>query len=194
MTQIGTPFYMAPEIGTEEAYDEKVDCFAWGKTGLKCHKICGFIDGYYISKVTEDQMSKSFSVAIKNALIEDPEERSSSKKILDDLGIGVRKGGGKKEFSDGKVYVGNFRRCRMNGPGRLTWPDGTYYEGPFKNDMMSGEGVMCWPDGRKYTGRFENNKMNGLGELSWPDRPYDYSENVPLERNSGYGWVLELQK
>ena len=178
MTRIGTPFYMAPEIHNE-VYDERVDCFAWAKMGLRCHKICDFITrDFSANKITENQMSKRFLVAIKNALTEDPEDRSNAKKILDDLGVDIRDGEGKKEFPDGKVYVGSFRRCKMNGQGRLEWPDGTYYEGAFKNDVRSGEAVMKWPDGRKFTGRFENDMKNGLGEMIWPDKKYKHHENA----------------
>ena len=43
MTKIGTVHYMAPEISRDGVYNEKVDCFAWGKMALRCYRICGFI-------------------------------------------------------------------------------------------------------------------------------------------------------
>ena len=132
MTKIGTPFYMAPEISTKAIYNEKVDCFAWGKMALRCHRLCGFIDGEFITGVTEKQMSKIFITAIKNSMIDNPEFRSSANKILEDLELQLewKKGNGKRVLPDGKVYTGEFNRFKLNGRGRLLWPDGKIYEGP----------------------------------------------------------------
>ena len=96
-------------------------------------------------------MSKNFIVAIKNSLVDDPDLRSSAKKILEDLGLKSewKKGTGVRNLPGGAVYQGEFNRFKMNGQGRLQWPDGKIYEGQFRNDHMHGRGTLRWQDGKK---------------------------------------------
>ena len=178
MTRIGTAFFMAPEINRGEVYSQGVDCFAWAKMALRCHRLCGFIKKEILRKVTEEEMSKNFIVAITNALDEEPDDRSSAKQILKELGcnLELRQGHGEKKLAEGHTYVGTFRNFKMNGTGKLSFADNSVYQGGFKNDKMSGLGVMNYPDGRSYSGHFENNMKNGQGEMSWPD---DDSQNLP---------------
>ena len=201
MTKIGTPFYMAPEISTSAIYTEKVDCFSWGKMALRCHRLCGFIEGEFITGVTEKQMSKNFITAIQNSMIDNPEFRSSANKILEDLELKLewKRGNGKRFLPDGKVYTGEFNRFKLNGRGRLSWPDGKIYEGLFRNDKMHGQGTLNWPDGRKFTGQFENDARNGQGTMEWPDKDFDHPENdhtsnIPEDENSGKSKPLNFRR
>jgi len=55
-------------------------------------------------------------------------------------------------WSDGRVYQGQWKNNKMEGRGVFEWPDGRRYEGEYIDDKKEGQGVFYWPDGRKYDG------------------------------------------
>ena len=85
MTRIGTVPYMAPEMDEDKPYDEKVDCFAWAKMAINCHKLCGFIDTKFITKIKSPGISNDLLAVIKECLKEDPEDRICSNIIVERL-------------------------------------------------------------------------------------------------------------
>ena len=183
MTNIGTAYFMAPEITLNEVYNEKVDCFAFGKLVLRCHKLCGFIkkENVGINRIKDQDLSKRFVKVLESVLDQEPEYRFSANQILEELGVdlNLRQNHGEKVLSDGRVFTGEFQRFKMNGKGRMVWKDGTVYEGQFKNDKMAGLGTKTWPNGKKYIGQFEGNTENGEGQIFWPKKSKYNSKTIP---------------
>lgn len=54
----------------------------------------------------------------------------------------------------------------MNGKGIQTFSDGRLFIGNFKNGKMIGNGKLYTPDGINYKGEFLNNKSHGYGQMS----------------------------
>jgi len=75
-------------------------------------------------------------------------------------------GAGKQEWSDGRMYEGQFQKGKFHGHGRMEWntPSGKMiYEGQYHNDQKHGQGQFIWPDGRIYKGEWEAGKRHGKG-------------------------------
>ncbi len=66
-------------------------------------------------------------------------------------------------YSDGSVYVGQWKNSKRNGIGTLTRPKGSKYVGHWKDDQFDGQGAYTYPDGSKYVGQWKNSKRNGEG-------------------------------
>lgn len=43
---------------------------------------------------------------------------------------------------------------KMEGHGTFTWTDGRLYVGEYKNDVKHGMGTFTWADGRTYVGEW----------------------------------------
>lgn len=76
-------------------------------------------------------------------------------------------GFGKKEYSNGDAYEGNFVNGIKNGIGSYTWASGNNYEGDWKSGERTGKGILTWANGDKYEGDFMDNKQNGKGTIIW---------------------------
>lgn len=61
-------------------------------------------------------------------------------------------GQGKMTYSDGSIYVGNFRDGSRNGKGKITFADGEIYEGNWFLDDCYEEGRITFPSGRSLFG------------------------------------------
>lgn len=73
-------------------------------------------------------------------------------------------GTGKKIFSDGTRYEGNWEYGQYSGQGVLTWADKiSRYEGQFAAGQRSGQGKMTYPNGATYNGAWKNDKRHGHG-------------------------------
>jgi len=51
--------------------------------------------------------------------------------------------------------------------GVYNWSDGRIYKGEWKNNKMEGTGEFKWPDGRKYEGQYVDDKKEGDGTFYW---------------------------
>merc|ERR1712232_503307 len=72
-------------------------------------------------------------------------------------------GKGLQNWSDGRVYDGEFAYGKLSGFGRMTWDTGSglmRYEG---EDQKHGEGRFVWPDGCAYEGQWVAGKRHGRG-------------------------------
>ena len=76
---------------------------------------------------------------------------------------GKKHGHGTYTFADGGVYVGEFREDRKNGRGTFYLADGTKYVGEYRDAVMHGQGTLTFADGSKYVGEFRDGKANGQG-------------------------------
>ena len=61
----------------------------------------------------------------------------------------VLHGYGKKEWSNGARYEGNWKNNMSHGKGKLYHPNGDVFDGHFKKDMANGHGVFSRLDGFK---------------------------------------------
>ena len=66
-------------------------------------------------------------------------------------------------YSDGSVYVGEFKDDQLNGQGTFTSADGSVYVGEFKDDQLNGQGTYTSADGGVYVGEYKDNERNGQG-------------------------------
>ncbi|KAK4846286.1 hypothetical protein QYF36_015431 [Acer negundo] len=74
-----------------------------------------------------------------------------------------------KAFSNGDIYVGNFKGVLPHGKGKYTWSDETFYEGDWEEGKMIGKGHIVWPSGAKYEGDFSGGYLHGFGTFTGPD-------------------------
>ena len=74
-----------------------------------------------------------------------------------------------KAFSNGDVYVGNFKGILPHGNGKYTWSDGTVYEGDWEEGKMTGKGKLIWTSGGQYVGDFSGGYLHGYGIFNGPD-------------------------
>ena len=51
----------------------------------------------------------------------------------------------------------------MHGQGTQKYTDGRIFMGNFKNDKKSGIGIYLWQDGRAYNGGWKDGKQHGVG-------------------------------
>ena len=72
---------------------------------------------------------------------------------------------GTMTYTEGDIYIGEFRNGKRNGQGINTWTQGFKYVGGWKDGSQHGQGTLTWPDGRKYVGQYTDGKMNGQGIL-----------------------------
>ena len=52
-----------------------------------------------------------------------------------------------RRYSDGSVYVGEFKDSKKHGQGKMTYKNGDTYEGLWKNDLPNGYGIYTFSDG-----------------------------------------------
>lgn len=114
-------------------------------------------------------------------------------------------------FSNGSVYIGQWKDGKKEGHGVLAWPDGSRYEGAFCNDKAhgcgklthaegdtyegmwaedkaNGQGIYVYSDGRVYKGSWVNDKQHGRGIEIYPDGTKFQGEFLEGKRN-GFGML-----
>ncbi|KAL4348824.1 hypothetical protein GQ457_17G001910 [Hibiscus cannabinus] len=74
-----------------------------------------------------------------------------------------------KAFSNGDVYVGDFKEIIPHGKGKYTWSDGTVYEGDWEAGKLTGKGLLLWPSGSKYCGDISGGYLHGFGAFTASD-------------------------
>ncbi|XP_022748611.1 phosphatidylinositol 4-phosphate 5-kinase 8-like isoform X8 [Durio zibethinus] len=74
-----------------------------------------------------------------------------------------------KAFSNGDLYVGDFKEILPHSKGKYTWSDGTVYEGDWEAGKMTGKGLLHWPSGAKYNGDISGGYLHGFGAFTAPD-------------------------
>lgn len=69
-------------------------------------------------------------------------------------------------FSDGSIYIGEWKAGKKNTTGKGLWTrkDGTQYEGSWVNDLKHGMGTMRYPDQSYYVGEFAKGYEHGQGK------------------------------
>ena len=72
------------------------------------------------------------------------------------------------KFSDGSLYTGETKDCKITGQGELKLSSGKTIIGNFINGVASGQGEIL-ENGFKYFGEIANNNANGFGMLRSPD-------------------------
>ena len=70
-------------------------------------------------------------------------------------------------YSNGEIYVGEFKNNKRHGQGTFSFNDGRQYVGRWKNNKFNGQGMETNPNGDKYIGEFKNNKRHGQGTLTF---------------------------
>jgi hypothetical protein len=75
----------------------------------------------------------------------------------------LKHGRGTQVFSDGKLFIGNFKNDLFSGRGRVIYPDGEAYTGEWKAGECHGKGTYHYTDGSKYEGDWKNDIRDGNG-------------------------------
>ncbi len=68
----------------------------------------------------------------------------------------------KRTYSNGDVYVGEFRAGQLNGKGVYQFKNGDRYEGEFRNNLIDGNGVFTCANGKTINGPFTRIQPVGL--------------------------------
>lgn len=92
-------------------------------------------------------------------------------------------GQGTMEYTDGRVYEGEWKDGVQNGKGRLTGTDGNYYDGEWKDGHYNGHGVFTWAGGDFIETEWTNGVMNGKGTYTWKSGTVGTGEWVDGEWN-----------
>ncbi|KAK4784774.1 hypothetical protein SAY86_019142 [Trapa natans] len=74
-----------------------------------------------------------------------------------------------KVFSNGDIYIGNFKGILPHGKGKYTWLGGTYFEGDWEDGKMHGKGQLVWPSGARYDGDISGGYLHGFGTFTGVD-------------------------
>ena len=70
-------------------------------------------------------------------------------------------------YTNGDIYIGDFKNNKRHGHGTLTSDDGTQYVGKWADNKFNGQGMETYPNGDKYIGEFKNNKRHGQGTVTF---------------------------
>lgn len=76
---------------------------------------------------------------------------------------------GRKEYSDGRIYEGEFKYGEPHGWGTYTWPNDDIYIGEFVNGLRSGHGQQSFGNGDSYAGEWRDGLIHGKGVYNWVD-------------------------
>ena len=76
-------------------------------------------------------------------------------------------GKGTYKYSDGGVYVGQWKDGKMNGQGTLKFKNGDVYIGQFKDDKHNGKGTYKFKNGDVYIGQWKDGVENGQGTFKF---------------------------
>lgn len=96
---------------------------------------------------------------------------------------GKRNGEGKFSYSEGSVYVGEWKDNKMHGFGSLTYPNGcTAYEGQWQDDEFHGRGTLYNQDPTRFAGLFDYTDF-GASEPLW----LTYEGELRRGRREGLG-------
>ena len=70
-------------------------------------------------------------------------------------------------YTNGDIYIGEFKNNKRHGQGTLTSNDGTQYVGKWGDNKFNGQGMETYPNGDKYIGEFKNNNRHGQGIVTF---------------------------
>jgi len=99
-------------------------------------------------------------------------------------------GKGKKVYSNGDTYHGDFVNFKKHGKGKYTWSDGVYYEGEFKNGKMDGKGKMTFNNGNVYYGEWKDDKKHGQGKMTSLNGDVYYGEWKDGKKHGQGKWTF----
>lgn len=81
----------------------------------------------------------------------------------------VRNGYGRKTYSNGTVYEGEFQEGVADGRGTFYYTNGSVYQGDVKNGSFEGRGTLRYAGGTVYEGTFQNHHFHGRGRIRFAD-------------------------
>lgn len=90
-------------------------------------------------------------------------EYESGAKYIGEFKNGKIEGEGMFYFSNGNLYIGNWRDYRPQGKGRMTYGNGDIYFGNFEQSKIQGIGTMEFANGNIYDGEWSDGKPHGKG-------------------------------
>ena len=79
-------------------------------------------------------------------------------------------------FTDGDVYVGDFKNGQLHGQGKLGFTKGGYYEGGFRDGKFNGKGVLVYANGKSVEGDFADNKLVPPPSAAQSANPWELSD------------------
>ena len=82
----------------------------------------------------------------------------------------VRNGYGRKTYSNGTVYEGEFQEGVADGRGTFYYTNGSVYQGDVKNGSFEGRGTLRYAGGTVYEGTFQNHQFHGRGRIRYRRR------------------------
>ena len=103
---------------------------------------------------------------------------------------GFRHGQGKMRKADGEVYEGGFMKGFRHGKGTTTYPDGSVYEGDYIDGLKHGMGRVKWANGTSYLGEWLDDKPHGQG--TWRDKKgVEYRGNFKQNKINSLSLLLQ---
>ncbi|GFP99191.1 phosphatidylinositol 4-phosphate 5-kinase 8, partial [Phtheirospermum japonicum] len=109
---------------------------------------------------------------------------------LGDFKLTIPHGKGKYKWSDGTIYDGDWEDGKMTGKGKILWPSQTTYDGDFSAGYLHGFGTYIGSDGSIYRGSWKMSSQHGIGRKQYPNSDvYDGCWREGAREGSGrYGW------
>jgi len=84
-------------------------------------------------------------------------------------------------YSDGQIYVGEWKDGKPEGVGVKTWPDGRIYDGKWLAGRPCGEGIKTYKDGSQRRGKWEDGNFIVLGEVPEHERKDHTNASKPID-------------
>ena len=91
-------------------------------------------------------------------------------------------GEGRRTFTSGHVYHGQWKDGRCDGFGRFTYPDGQVFEGQWQAGRRNGEGILSMPNGETISGTWSDDTLSGAVRR-W-NTADEAASAVPAARNT----------
>ena len=80
-----------------------------------------------------------------------------------------RQGKFRYEYTNGDLFVGEYKDGLRHGHGTYSYSKGDKYVGEYKNNNQHGQGSYTYVKGDKYLGEFKYNVRNGQGKYTYAD-------------------------
>ncbi|KYN02469.1 PREDICTED: radial spoke head 1 homolog [Cyphomyrmex costatus] len=106
---------------------------------------------------------------------------------------GFRHGEGTYVFKNGARYNGDWRHGQKYGQGTFWYPDGTRYEGEWRRNAKHGFGTYCYMNNDIYEGSWKEDLRHGIGTYLYADTGTKYIGTWMEDRMQGPGQLIHAR-
>ena len=183
-----TGYWTAGEyVGTEEPEEKTNEYTEWGSLFNFDEKEEEEIELIELSELEKEEENEVIE-SIYESLVDEVVDVATTGCVEGDCENGF----GKYIYSDGDVYVGQFKSTYRHGFGEYTYHEGDYYKGEWVWSTREGLGKYIWPSGNIYVGEWDDNAQNGLGVKfvkNGDDLSGEWKNGSLVDAEAGFGFA-----